>query len=187
MDQKRRIRTHIGAKVTDNTKVSNVSTVLYTAAHRIEGTVNLRERLSEALNDPLTAYLELVDATVSSLTNQKDSEVYWPTATIPKETVLVATLDLGADEHESAATRFDKGKRKAGSEVGAIVDSIEIYGTAHLIFQGSPHRVLTSQLSVFFPVTDAMIILSQRSEDNRVETQLALVNRDKIRAFTLPK
>jgi len=159
--------------------------VFYTAAHRIEGQVDLRERLSEALNDPLTAFVEMADAKISSLSNREASEVAWPLATIPKETVLVATLDLG--EHESLQTRMDKGTRKSGSQVGAIVDSIEIYGTAHLIFEGSAHRVLTSQLGAFFPVTDATIILSQRSDHNRIHTQLALVNRDKIRAFTLPK
>ena len=145
----------------------------------------LRERLSEALNDSLTAYIELRDAKISSLVNRNASEVTWPTAVIPKETVLIATLDLGEQGHESATTRLDKGTQKEGSQVGAIVDSLEVYGTAHLIFHGSAHRVLTTQLSVFFPVTDATIMLSQRSEDNRIETELALVNRAEVRAFTL--
>lgn len=165
--------------------MSSVPVVFYTNAHRIAGTVTLRERLSEALNDPLTDYLEVAEATISSLRAPESTEVQWPTATIPKKTLLVATLDLS--EHESMATRIDKGQRKkVGSEVGAIVDSVEIYGTAHLIFQGSPMRVLANQLSVFFPVTDATIILSQRTESNRIETHLALVNRDKIEAFTIP-
>lgn len=145
--------------------------------------MSLRERLSEALNDPLTDYVDLVDARISSLGNAQMSEVVWPTATIPKKTVLVATLDI--DAHESSTTRIDKAKRKSGGQVGAIVDTIEIYGTGHLTFQGDAKRVLTTQLSTFFPVTEASIILSQRTEDNRIDTQLALVNREKIRAFTL--
>jgi hypothetical protein len=165
--------------------MSSVPVVFYTNAHRIEGTLKLRERLSDALNDPLTDFLEIHQASISSLSNRERSEVAWPTATIPKKTLLVATLDL--EEHESRSTRIDKGtKKKLGGEVGAIVDSIEVYGTAHLIFQGSPHRVLTTQLSMFFPITDATIMLSQRSDNNRIETHLALVNRDKIEAFTLP-
>jgi hypothetical protein len=163
--------------------VSSVSAVFYTSAHRIEGLISLRERLSEALNDPLTDYIDIADARISSLGNSAKSEVIWPKATIPKKTVLVATLDLTG--HESSNTRIDKAKPKSGSQVGAIVDSIEVYGTGHLTFQGDAKRVLTTQLSMFFPVTDATIILSHRIEDNRFDTGLALVNREKVRAFTL--
>lgn len=159
--------------------------MLYTSSHRIEGQVHLRERLSEALNDPLTDYLELTDAKISSLNDPGRSEVIWPNATIPKKTILIASLDLNEEEHESAATRFDKSKRKKGSDIGAIVDSIEIYGTAHLIFNGSARRVLTNQLKVYFPVTDATVILSHSGHNSRIEAKLALVNRDKIRAFML--
>lgn len=163
--------------------MSSVSAVFYTSAYRIQGVVNLRERLSEALNDPLTDYIDITDARISSLGNDTDSQVIWPTATIPKNTVLVATLDM--ENHESSTTRIDKAKTKTGGQVGAIVDSVEIYGTGHLTFQGDARRVLTTQLSLFFPVTDATIILSQRNEGNRIETHLALVNREKVRAFTL--
>ena len=144
----------------------------------------MRERLSEKLNDPLTDYIELRNARISSLTHDATAPaVSWPSATIPKSGILLATLDT--DEHENRSSRIDKLQSKTGSQVGAIVGSIEVYGTGHLRFTGSAARVLASQLQPFFPITNATLLLSQRQADNRVATGLALVNRDWIRAFTL--
>jgi hypothetical protein len=164
--------------------MSQVTTSFYTQAHRIVGDLLVTERLSDKLNDPLTDFIELRDARISSLMQATtDSGVNWPVATIPKSTILLATLDL--EGHESRQTRIDKVQSKKGSEVGAIVGSIEVYGTAHLNFSGAPTRVLTTQLQSFFPITDATILLSQRQQNNRVGTGLALVNRAMIEAFTL--
>jgi hypothetical protein len=161
-----------------------VMTAFYTEAHRIEGELVLSERLSEKLNDPLTDYIELRHARITSLLHDSGSPAMkWPVATIPKRTILVATLD--AEEHESRQTRIDKVQSKQGSEVGAVVGSIEVYGTGHLQFSGAPTQVLTTQLQPYFPVTDATILLSQRQGDNRIATGLALVNRSMVRAFTL--
>ena len=163
---------------------SKVSAVFYTVSHRIEGNVLLNERLSEKLNDPLTDFLEIADVRMSSLTAGAEADtVQWPVATIPKATVLLATLDL--DKHESRQTRIDKVQAKRGSSVGAVVGTIEVYGTGHIQFTGAPSRVLTSQLSPFFPVTEATIILSQREDNNRIETSVALVNRAQVQVFTL--
>ena len=164
--------------------MSQVTTAFYTQAHRIEGELLVTERLSEKLNDPLTDFIELRDARITSLLHDAGGPgVMWPVATIPKSTILLATLDM--TEHESRQTRIDKVQSKTGSEVGAIVGSIEVYGTGHLQFSGAPTRVLTTQLQPFFPVTDATILLSQRQGDNRIGTGLALVNRGMVRAFTL--
>lgn len=164
--------------------MSQVTTAFYTQAHRIEGELVVTERLSEKLNDPLTDYIELRDARITSLMHDNNGPaVNWPVATIPKRSILVATLDM--KEHESRQTRIDKVQTKRGSQVGAIVGSIEVYGTGHLQFTGAPTRVLTTQLQPYFPVTDATILLSQRLGDNRIGTGLALVNRALIRAFTL--
>lgn len=164
--------------------MSQVTTAFYTQAHRIEGELFVNERLSEKLNDPLTDFIELRDARITSLLHDdKAPGVVWPVATIPKATILIATLDMR--EHESRQTRIDKVQSKKGSEVAAIVGSIEVYGTGHLQFSGAPTLVLTTQLQSYFPVTNATILLSQREGDNRIETGLALVNRSMIRAFTL--
>jgi len=164
--------------------MSQVTTAFYTQAHRIEGQLLVTERLSEKLNDPLTDFIELRDARISSVLRGADSPaVTWPVATIPKTTILLATLDMM--EHESRQTRIDKVQSKRGSEVGAIVGMIEVYGTGHLQFTGAPTRVLTTQLQPFFPVTNATILLSSSDDDNRLTTGLALVNRSMIRAFTL--
>jgi len=164
--------------------MSQVTTAFYTQAHRIEGVLLVTERLSEKLNDPLTDYIELSNARITSLLHDAGGPgVVWPIATIPKATILVATLDM--QEHESRQTRIDKVQSKKGSEIGAIVGSIEVYGTGHLQFTGAPTRVLTTQLQPYFPVTNATILLSQRQGDNHIDTGLALVNRSMIRAFTL--
>jgi len=164
--------------------MSQVRTAFYTQAHCIEGELVVTERLSEKLNDPLSDFIEMRDVRITSLAHDTDAPaVKWPVATIPKATILLATLDM--EEHESRQTRIDKVQTKKGSEVGAIVGSIEIYGTGHLQFTGAPTRVLTSQLQSYFPITDATILLSQRQVDNRISTGLALVNRSMVRAFTL--
>ncbi|MGZ0179043.1 MAG: hypothetical protein ACKVIQ_19420 [Acidimicrobiales bacterium] len=164
--------------------MSQVTTAFYTEAHRIEGELVVTERLSEKLNDPLTDFIELRGARITSLLHDVDGPgVVWPVATIPKSTILVATLDM--QEHESRETRIDKVQSKKGSEVGVIVGSIEVYGTGHLQFTGPPTRVLTTQLQSYFPVTNAVILLGQRQGDNRRGTGLALVNRSMIRAFTM--
>lgn len=172
------------AEVDDTFCMSQVTTAFYTQAHRIEGELMVTERLSDKLNDPLTDFIELRDVRITSLLSSEASPaVQWPVATIPKSTILLATLDM--QEHESRVTRIDKVQTKKGSQIGAIVGTIEVYGTGHLQFSGAPTRVLTTQLQSFFPVTDATILLSQREGDNRVGTGLALVNRLMIRAFTL--
>jgi len=164
--------------------MSQVTTAFYTQAHRIEGQLMVTERLSEKLNDPLTDFIELRSCRISSLLQPADAPaVTWPVATIPKSTILVATLDM--QEHESRQTRIDKVQTKRGSQVGAIAGTIEVYGTGHIQFSGAPTRVLTTQLQPFFPVTDATLMLSARQGDNRVGTGLALVNRSMVRAFTL--
>lgn len=164
--------------------MSEVTTAFYTQSHRIEGELMVSERLSEKLNDPLTDYIELRSARITSLLREAGAPaVTWPVATIPKATILLATLDM--QEHESRQTRIDKVQAKKGSEVGAIVGSLEVYGTGHIQFTGAPTRVLTTQLQPFFPVTNATLILSARQGENRVGTGLALVNREMIRAFTL--
>lgn len=164
--------------------MSQVNTAFYTEAHRIEGELLVTERLSDKLNDPLTDFIELRKARIVSLTQNSDGAgVVWPVATIPKSTILLATLDV--QKHESRQTRVDKVQSKKGSQVGAIVGSIEVYGTGHLQFSGAPTQVLTSQLQSFFPVTNATILLSQREGDNRISTGLALVSRTMVRAFTL--
>ncbi len=164
--------------------MSQVHTAFYTLAHRIEGQLVITERLSEKLNDPLTDYIELRDVRIRSLMHEPSAPaVNWPVATIPKSTILVATLDM--PEHESRQTRIDKVQTKQGSEVGAIVSTIEVYGTGHLQFTGAPTRVLTTQLQPFFPITGATLMLSQRQGDNRISAGLALVNRAMVHAFTL--
>lgn len=164
--------------------MSQVTTVIYTQAHRIEGDLLVTERLSEKLNDPLTDFIELRNACVTNLLHDAaDPGVMWPVATIPKAMIVLATLDM--HNHESGQTRIDKLRPKTDSQVGVIVGSIEVYGTGHLQSRDNPTLVLSSQLQSFFPVTDAMILLSQRQCDNRIVTGLALVNRGMIQAFTL--
>lgn len=164
--------------------MSSVTTAFYTQAHCIEGELVVTERLSEKLNDPLTDFIEMRNVRITSLAHPEDAPaVKWKVATIPKRTIQLATLDV--EEHESRQTRIDKVQAKKGSEVGAIVGSIEVYGTGHLQFTGAATRVLTSQLQSYFPVTNATILLSQRDTNNRISTGLALVNREMVRAFTL--
>lgn len=165
--------------------MSQVTTAFFTEAHRIVGELVVTERLSEKLNDPLTDFIELRKARITSLYGDATrAGVTWPVATIPKSAVLLATLDM--QEHESRQTRIDKVQSKKGSEVGAIAGSIEVYGTGHLQFTGAATRVMTTQLQPFFPITNATILLGQRTDgENRIGTGLALVNRDKVRAFTL--
>lgn len=163
--------------------MSSVSVVFYTVAHRIDGQLLVRERLSERLNDPLTDFLELTGVSITSLTHENAAPVRWAVATIPKQSILVATLDN--PEGENRQSRIDKVQVKRGSQVGAIVGSIEVYGTGHIVFTGAPQRVLTTQLSPFFPVTDATILLSQRIAENRIQSPVALVNRSMVQAFTL--
>ena len=112
--------------------MSQVHTAFYTQAHRIEGELVVTERLSEKLNDPLTDFIELREARITSLLHDAGGPgVVWPVATIPKSTILLATLDM--QEHESRQTRIDKVQSKKGSEVGAIVGSIEVYGTGEQV------------------------------------------------------
>lgn len=164
--------------------MSQVTTTFYTQSHRIEGELRVSERLSEKLNDPLTDFIELRKARISSLGHSSAAAaVCWPVATIPKSAMLMATLDM--QEHESRQTRVDKVQSKQGSQVGAIVGTIEVYGTGHLRFKGSAARVMSTQLQPFFPITNAVLQLSQRETDNRIGTGLALINRDMVQAFTL--
>ena len=58
--------------------MSVATAVFYTDAHRITGTLHLRERLSEALNDPLTDYLELQDVQISKLVDPSHRAVRSP-------------------------------------------------------------------------------------------------------------
>jgi len=164
--------------------MSQVTTAFYTDAHRIEGELVVTERLSEKLNDSLTDFIELRSARITSLYDTEANAVTWPVATIPKATIVLATLDM--QEHESRQTRIDKVQSKKGSSVGAVAGSIEVYGTGHIQFSGSPTRVLTTQLQPFFPITNATLLLSARGgENSRIGTGLALVNRGMIKAFTL--
>jgi len=164
--------------------MSQVTTAFYTQAHRIEGELVVTERLSEKLNDPLTDYIELGNARIKSLTHRAEAPaVTWKVATIPKRTIILATLDM--QEHESRQSRIDKVQAKKGSELGAICGAVEVYGTGHLRYTGAASRVLASQLQPFFPVTNATILLGQREDENRITTGLALVNREMIQAFTL--
>ena len=164
--------------------MSQVTTTFYTNSHRIQGELRVTERLSEKLNNPLTDFIELSEARISSLAHSSQAAaVSWPLATIPKSAILMATLDM--EEHESRQTRIDKVQSKTGSQVGAIVGTIEVYGTGHLRFTGSAARVMSSQLQPFFPVTNAVLQLSQREDDNQIGTGLALINRDMVQAFTL--
>lgn len=162
--------------------MSLVAVALYTDAHRITGQLFLRERLSDAFNDPLDTHLELNSVRVVKLVDPARQEVEWPSTVIPKAEVLVATLDM--DKHESRTTRVDKVTQKAGTRLGCIVGTIEVYGTGHLTFLGSARDVLMHQLPKFFPVTDAMLMVPIAG-DSRVSTQLALVNRESAKAFTL--
>ncbi len=162
--------------------MSLASVVFYTEAHRITGTVFLRERLSEALNDPLTDYLELNDVRVSKLVDPSHASVAWPTTVIPKNEIVIATLD--SDRHESEATRVDKVTRKEGQQIGCILGSIELYGTGHIRFTSSARDVLVNQLPSFFPLTDATLLFPATS-DSRLDTNLALANRSAVRAFAL--
>ena len=164
--------------------MSQVTTVFYTQGHRIEGELTVTERLSEKLNNPLTDFIELRNVKITGLLRSEEAPaINWPVATIPKPAILLATLDMV--EHESRQTRIDKVQSKRGSQVGAIVGSIEVYGTGHLQFTGAPTRVLTTQLQPFFPVTNATLLLNQTESGNRVGTGLALVNREQVLSFTL--
>lgn len=176
--------TEFSPETDDTSYMSQVTTTFYTESHRIQGELSVTERLSEKLNNPLTDFIELRDARISSLGHSvSTAAVGWAVATIPKAAILLATLDM--EEHESRQTRIDKVQTKTGSQIGAIVGTIEVYGTGHLKFTGSAARVMTSQLQPFFPVTNAVLQLSHRDEDNRIGTGLALVNRDMVKAFTL--
>lgn len=161
---------------------SLVPVVFYTQAHRIKGRVLLRERLNEALNDPLTDFLELHDVLISKLVDPDQNEVEWPTTVVPKNEVVVATLDSA--HHESESTRVDKVTRKQGQQIGCIVGQIELYGTGYVTFQSAAREVLRNQLPNFFPVTDATLLFPAAS-DSRLDTQLALANRNEVKAFSL--
>jgi len=164
--------------------MSQVTTTFYTQAHRIDGELIVNERLAEKLNNPLTDFIELRKVTISSLLRSTEAPaITWPVASIPKHSILLATLDMR--EHESRQTRIDKVQTKKGSQVGAIVGSIEVYGTGHLQFTGAPTQILSTQLQPFFPVTNATLLLSQSDHGNRVGTGLALINREQVLAFTL--
>ena len=162
--------------------MSLASVVFYTEAHRITGNVFLRERLNEALNDPLTDYLELNDVRISKLVDPARSEVQWPSTVIPKNQIMIATLD--SQQHESQSTRVDKVTRKEGQQLGCIVGTIEIYGTGHIQFATNAREVLMNQLPSFFPVTDATLLFPAAT-DSRLDTTLALANRSAVRAFAL--
>jgi len=162
--------------------MSEVNVTLYTASHRLSGVVALRERLSEALNDPLTSYLEVTRTRVSKLIDPTHATAEWGTVALPKPKIFVATLDLAG--HESAFTRQDKAQSKAGVPVAALVGSTEVYGTAHLSSGGNALDVLRNELAVFFPLTEAALLFSATG-DSRVDTRLAMVNRHHVGAFTL--
>lgn len=164
--------------------IEHVTAVVCTHAHHIEGGLLIAERLSEKLNDPNTDFIELHDARITSLLQDVDSAgSMWPIATIPKASILLATLDT--QDHESPETRLYKFESKKKSYFGAIVGPFEVYGTGHLQFVDTPTRVLTDQLQSYFPVTNATILLGQRQGDNRVSTGLAFVNRNMVQALTL--
>lgn len=158
------------------------TTVLYTDAHRITGTLMLRERLSEALNDPLTDYLELQDVRVSKLVDPDHRQISWPTTVVPKNEIVIATLD--DDRGENKASRIDKMTKKDDTKLGCVVGAIELYGTGHIGFLSNPREVLLHQLRPFFPVTDANLLLPA-AVDSWLETPLALANRAKLKAFAL--
>lgn len=163
--------------------MSLVNAVFYTDAHRIMGRLNLRERLSEALNDPLTDYLELIDVRISKLVDPSRREVQWPNTVVPKAEIIIATLDT--ETHESRSSRVDKARAKEGQQLGCVVGTIELYGTGHLNFSsGSAREVLLNQLPSFFPVTEATLLFPAAS-DSRLDTQLALANRARLKAFAL--
>lgn len=162
--------------------MSLASVVFYTDAHRITGVINLRERLSEALNDPLTDFLELNDVRISKLVDPERRSVQWPSTAIPKNQIILATLDT--NQHESSNTRVDKLTQKAGNQIGCVVGTIELYGTGHINFVSSAREVLMNQLPSFFPVTDATLLFPA-AVDSRLETPLALANRASVRAFAL--
>ena len=161
---------------------ATVNAVFYTEAHRITGSVYLRERLNETLNDPLTDYLELTNVLVSKLVDPTHRQVQWPTSAVPKSAITLVTLDQA--EHESSATRADKVTKKSGTQIGCVASSIEVYGTAHLNFEANARTILSQQLRSFFPVTDATLLMPT-VEDTRLETGLVFVNRDMVRAFSL--
>ena len=169
-------------RLVDSDGMSLASVVFYTDAHRITGTIHLRERLSEALNDPLTDYLELQDVRISKLVDPDLTQVQWPATVIPKNDIVIATLDT--EQHESAQTRRDKVTQKADTKLGCLVGTIELYGTGHINFMSTPREVLLHQLTPFFPVTDATMLFPAAT-DSRLETQLALANRTKLKAFAL--
>ena len=58
--------------------MSQVTVVLYTDAHRITGEIALKERLSDALNDPLETHIEISDVRVAKLVDPLLQEVQWP-------------------------------------------------------------------------------------------------------------
>lgn len=164
--------------------MSNVPAVVYTDAHMIAGHVLVKERLQELLVDRLTDFLDLTDVTISSLSQPDRMATTAPKVTVPKPKIAVVTMDMPT--HESEETRRNKQSPKSGSKVCAIVEGLEIFGTAHLNSAGDlASRILTQQLRSFFPITDASLVLTHRETNNTLSTQLVLVNRERVNAFVL--
>lgn len=154
---------------------------IFTDVHRIEGSIAVRERLADALNDRMTEFLELVDVVIEPATQPGVRLAEWAQAVIPKKTIQVAALDIS--EHESNTTRIAKLVPKSGRQMGVVVGDLTVYGTGHLTTSSGPSQVLRTELVAFFPVTEAMIVYPGPDRP-QVDTKVALINRDAIRAFT---
>lgn len=150
----------------------------------VTGQILVKERLQELLVDPLTDYLDLTEVTVTSLSQPERPPIIAPKVTVPKPKIAVVTMDVPT--HESAETRRNKVSQKAGSKVCAIVEGLEVFGTAHLNSAGDlASRILTHQLRSFFPITDATLVLTHRNTEAVLSTQLVLINRSQVNTFIL--
>ena len=153
---------------------------LYVARHRVEGRIATSGyRLLDVLNDPMSEYLEVYDAGVTTAAGELGDPLLQ--AAVAKSEISLAVILT--EEHEAEDRRRFTAVDKKRYPALPIADGFEIRGTAHLDGAAEPAVALASELDRFFPLTGATVFSATTGE--RVEAPVVMPNKRFVSLFYL--
>ena len=153
---------------------------LYVGRHKVEGRIATGGyRLLDVLNDPMSEYLEVYDARVTTGTGELGDPLLQ--AAVAKSEISLAVIL--AEEHEAEERRRFTAIDKKRYLALLIADGLEIRGTAYLAGTAEPALALAGELDRFFPLTDATVFSAATGE--RIEAPVAMPNKRFVSLFHL--
>jgi len=136
----------------------NYQIVIFTNRHTITGDLILKDkRLSDHINERVDTMLGLRNVTVARLENPAQPLYSMPTAVVPKSSIVL--IFEPPQNAIPPSNRFFGYTKKEKHEVFLIMDSMEIRGVLHTLFNPDFRLVLVNLPDAFQPITNAVIRL----------------------------